>query len=326
MGADNDRMPSAVRYRTVDLAGLAVPLIDIQGASDGPLLTVLAGVHGCEYAAMAAVRAWARGLASRELRGRVRAVPVLNLPAFRARSPFVVPEDGKNLNRCFPGDPAGTLSERLADAVFRELITGSDAMVDAHSGDLVEALEPFTLYDTGPAGPAARDLATAYGLRYVVGLGPGPEVGLPGTTSAAAAAIGVPAIIAEAGGCGLVDQAAVRAHLTGLDGVLAVAGISGEPVPARSVTWPRYLDRSAWLRSSGAGWWEPAVRPGQDVAAGQPLGTVSTLDGARVLQSVTAPSAGVVLFLTTSPAVAADGLLLGLGTAGPGNPGGPDVP
>ena len=83
-----------------------------------PLLTVIAGVHGCEYVPMAAVREWTRGLEQRELRGRVRAVPVLNVTAFRARSPFVVPEDGKNLNRCFPGDPAGTLAERLAYAAF----------------------------------------------------------------------------------------------------------------------------------------------------------------------------------------------------------------
>ena len=48
-------------------------------------------MHGCEYAPMAALRIWARHLAARELRGRVVAIPVLNLAAFRARSPFVVP-------------------------------------------------------------------------------------------------------------------------------------------------------------------------------------------------------------------------------------------
>jgi len=91
--------------RSVELAGLDVPVLDIAGSGDGPLLTVLAGVHGCEYASMAGLRIWARSLAGRELSGRVLAVPVLNLPAFRARTPFVVPDDGKNLNRCFPGTP-----------------------------------------------------------------------------------------------------------------------------------------------------------------------------------------------------------------------------
>jgi hypothetical protein len=49
------------------------------------------------------------------------------------------------------------------------------------------------------------------------------------------------------------------------------------------------------------------------VAEGQLLGTVSTLDGSQVLQAITAPAPGVLIFVTSSPAVAADGLLLGLG-------------
>jgi uncharacterized protein len=92
-------------------------------------------VHGCDYASMVGVRRWVSGLAGRALRGTVKVVPIVNLPAFRARSLFVVPEDGKNLNRCFPGSPDGTLAERLAFAVFDQVITGSDALVDMHAGD-----------------------------------------------------------------------------------------------------------------------------------------------------------------------------------------------
>src|SRR3984957_10410542 len=168
-------MPAIVVRRTIELAGLAVPLIDVTGSADGPLLTVVSGVHGCEYASMEGVRRWTRSLEARELRGRVRAVPVLNTTAFAARTPFVVPEDGKNLNRCFPGDPAGTLADRLAYAAFTELITGSDAYIDAHCGDMVEALEPFALYESGAGEAAARNLALAYGLGYVIRQEAGPD-------------------------------------------------------------------------------------------------------------------------------------------------------
>src|SRR5215472_8755410 len=303
-------MPPTVLRRTLSLAGLDIPVVELTGAVDGPRLTVLAGVHGCEYAPMAAVRRWTKALAGRELRGSVRAVPVLNLPAFRARTPFLVPDDGKNLNRCFPGDPDGTLADRLAHAAFTQLIQGSDALIDVHAGDMVEALEPFALYDTGPAEARALELATAYGLGYVIRQEPGPDRAVGGTTSTAAAEIGIPAIIAEAGGCGLVEEAAVAAHVHGLDQVLAQLGMTHGPVAASA---PVRLGRFLWLRSVSEGWWEPAVRPGERVAEGQVLGTVSSLDGAEVLQSVTAPAAGVPMFITSSPAVAADGLLLGLG-------------
>jgi uncharacterized protein len=305
----------AVQRRTIELAGLAVPFVELTGAADGPTLTVIAGVHGCEYASMDGVRRWLRALESRALRGRVRAVPVLNVTAFAARSPFVVPEDGKNLNRSFPGDPDGTLAERLAYDAFTQLITGSDAYVDAHCGDLVEALEPFALYDEGPAEDRARQMATAYGLPYVIRQSAGTGPGINGMSCAAASAAGIPAITAEAGGCGLVEEDAVAAHVAGLNGVLAVLGMTDAPAPAEAPAAPTYLGRFIWPRCQKAGWWAPTVQAGDRVTQGQVVGTVTSLDGAVVQETITAPADGVLIFVTSSPAVADDGLLLGLGAA-----------
>jgi predicted deacylase len=240
------------------------------------------------------------------------------MPAFEARSPFVIPADGKNLNRHFPGDPAGSFTERFAYAAFTELIAGADAVVDAHCGDQPEALEPFTLYEAGPAEARAAEMAVAYGLGYVIRQEPGPDRAVGGTTSAAAAQVGIPAITAEAGGLGLVERAAVEMHVRGLNAVLARLGMIDEPGPttggaAAGTAAPTKLSRFIWLRCAQAGWWEPAVEPGESVAQGQVLGTVSTIDGAEVLQTIEAPTDGVPMFITSSPAVVADGLLLGLG-------------
>ncbi|HEY6495165.1 MAG TPA: succinylglutamate desuccinylase/aspartoacylase family protein [Trebonia sp.] len=303
-----------VERRTIELASLAVPFVEVTGSADGPTLTVIAGVHGCEYASMDGVRRWLRTLEGRELRGRVRAVPVLNVTAFASRTPFVVPEDGKNLNRSFPGSPDGTLAERLAHDAFTQLITGSDAYVDAHCGDMVEALQPFALYEEGTAEDLARDMAAAYGLPYVIRQAAGPDRAANGTSSSAAAAAGIPAITAEAGGCGLVEEHAVAMHVAGLDGVLGRLGMTKAEAgnPAGS---PTYLGRFIWPRCAEGGWWAPTVKAGDKVTQGQVIGTVSSLDGAVVKETVTAPADGVLIFVTSSPAVADDGLLLGLGAA-----------
>jgi predicted deacylase len=306
-------MASTVTRRTIGLAGLEVPLVEINGSEDGPLLTVISGVHGCEYASMDGVRRWTRSLETRDLRGRVRAVPVLNLPAFRNRTPFVVPDDGKNLNRCFPGNPDGTLADRLAYDAFTQLITGSDAYIDAHCGDMVEALEPFALYEAGPAEARAGEMATAYGLPYVIRQEKGPDRPVSGTSSSAASEIGVPAITAESGECGLVQEEAVARHVRGLDGVLALLGMADLPAGSAQPAAPTHLSRFVWMRCEHAGWWAPTVKPGDSVSAGQTIGTVSTLDGSQVLETITAPADGVPIFITSSPAVADDGLLLGLG-------------
>jgi uncharacterized protein len=307
-------MPASRTTKSLELAGLDVPVLEVTGARPGPSLTVIAGVHGCEYSSMAGLRSFVNGLDPERLAGRLTAVPVLNLPAFWTRTPFVVPEDGKNINRCFPGKSDGTLAERLADAAFRALIAPADALVDLHAGDQPEALEPFAIYDAGPREEDAKALALAFGARYAIRQEPGPDRAVGGTSSSAAAAAGIPAIIAEAGGCGLVTPDAVAQHRAGLARILAALGMLTEavPPPEHETT---LLGRFSWLYSHHAGWWAPIVEVGEAVQAGQVLGTISTIDGTEELEEIRADTAGVPIFITTSPAVLDEGLLLGLGAA-----------
>ena len=93
-----------------------------------------------------------------------------------------MPQDGKNLNRCFPGSHDGTFSDVLARHVFDELIAPSDVLLDLHGGDMVEALEPFSLYDESPVEEQARGLAIAFGLPYVVRSAPA-DAPISGTTT-----------------------------------------------------------------------------------------------------------------------------------------------
>jgi predicted deacylase len=112
-----------------------------------------------------------------------------------------------------------------------------------------------------------------------------------------------------------VERWAVDAHLRGLDAVLAQLGMA-TPVTGSgeaSVRQPTSLGRFLWLRCAAGGWWGPTVQAGDRVSEGQPLGTVTSLDGSVLQETITAPADGVIIFLTSSPAVADDGLLLGLG-------------
>ena len=292
------------------LGGLELPCFEARGAADGPHLCLIAGIHGGEYSSIAAAVRFMNELDTNALSGRITAVPIVSMTSFRARTAFVVPEDGKNLNRCFPGSAGGTFTEVLSHHVFGELIAPADVLIDLHGGDMVEALEPFTLYRESAVSEEAHALAVSFGFPYVVRLRlEGAPIG--GTTADAAAAAGIPAVIVEAGGCGLLEESAVRLHLDGLRRALAHLGMlprSGAPPPQGQ----QLVDRFLWLRSATDGWWEPSVRAGDAVASGGELGVVRNLYS-DVAEDVVAPEDGVVLFLTSSPAVDADGLLLGLG-------------
>ena len=288
---------------------LSIPYVNVVGeAGEGPHLTVIAGVHGTEYTSIAAARELLAELRPAQLSGTVTVAPLINLPAFWARTPFVVPLDGNNLNRSFPGDAAGSAAERIAVAVTEELIKGSDYVIDLHAGDLPEALEPFVFYDASPVERQARELALAYGLGHMVRQSSDGRT-VAGSTSAAAADLGIPSFTAESGECGILDADAVERHLRGLRNVLRqLRLLPGDPV---AFDHPVEHDGWIWMRTIDAGWWQPAVATGTLVADGDLLGTVSPIIGGTPTPII-APAAGVPLFITSSPAVCADGLLLGL--------------
>jgi predicted deacylase len=304
-----------VERRTLTLdalpgAPLEVPYATVTGrAGDGPRLSVVAGVHGAEYTGMAALLKLIGRIDADQLRGSLTVVPVLNQAAFWSRTAFVVPADGKNLNRCFPGDPGGSYTDVLAHGLFEAFIRPADVLLDLHAGDLPEALEPFCLYEESPVEDRARELALVYGTGHVVRQSRAART-VGGSTSAAAADIGVPAITAEIGANGICDEASVAGHLQGVHNVLAHLGMLPADV-AVPVTPPVEHDGWAWLRSPVQGFWQASVAVGAQVRTGDVLGVVLDPWGDE-LHRVSAPADGVPLFLTTSPAVLGDGLLLGL--------------
>jgi len=294
------------------LRGYQWPHVAVSGAADGPTVSIIAGIHGAEYPPLDAVMRFCRELDPALLRGRVVGVPIVNLPAFWERTPFVCPRDGKNLNRVFPGDPAGTFGDVLAHYMFERVIRRGDYLIDLHAGDLVEELAPFSLVRTtgnDVVDAAAADLATAFGLPYLV-VQPFDGGPIAGTTNGAAAAVGIPAVIAEAGGVGQLDSDAVALHLSGLRRVLQSLGmLAGEPEPRPA---PMRMREFVWLRAARGGFFRRRVAAGDTVTAGQTIGETVDLWG-EPCATTRSPVGGVALFVTTSPAIAENGLIVGVG-------------
>src|SRR6266576_6909046 len=97
-------------------------VMTVTGAKPGPTLFVNGGLHGGEYPAIEAVIRLGKKLDPQKISGTVILMPVLNLPAFRSRTPFVCPVDNVNPNRVFPGDPRGSYSEQMTHACINEFV------------------------------------------------------------------------------------------------------------------------------------------------------------------------------------------------------------
>jgi predicted deacylase len=113
-------------------ANLMIPITVVQNGK-GPTALVLGGNHGDEYQGQIATMKLARKLQSEMVSGRLILIPSLNMPAAKAAT-RLSPLDGKNLNRSFPGNPEGTMTEVIADYLTRVLFPMSEIVIDIHSG------------------------------------------------------------------------------------------------------------------------------------------------------------------------------------------------
>ena len=283
-----------------------IPICLIHGTKPGKTVLLTAGVHACEYPGAAAVMELCRELEPSQVSGRLILVPMLNVSSFYERLPFVVKEDGKNLNRMFPGDPQGSYSQQLAAQIRRELHAKADYLIDIHSGDAPELVMPFVYY---PA--LARPEVLAESQRMCRAMSVACRVASTSMvgTSGTAAAIGTPAILIERGGqsgCSPEDQAAYREDLLS---ILAELGCLERPVTGN----PRQMDitETAYYDAEANGCWHLLRQPGEEFQAGECLGLLTDFFG-TVLQEITAPWDGFVLYGTVALGVRAGDSLLAL--------------
>ncbi|MGE5579194.1 MAG: M14 family metallopeptidase [Bacillota bacterium] len=290
-----------------------VPVTLVNGISEGKRVAVTGGIHGAEYPGIEAACRLAAALDPQAVKGSVVVVHVANPPAFFARSIYIGPMDGKNLNRVFPGDASGTASDRIAHTLFNDVILGSDYYVDLHGGDMIEKLIPFTIF-CGDADPkvveTSKDMAAAYGIPYAVA-----SSGAGGTYGTTARA-GIPAILAEAGGMGILDEESVQMHLEGLESLLRYTGSidSGVRLSAKGASEKKvtFLGSFPWLRSDSRGILYLNVDVGDSVEKGEHVGVIKDYFG-NVLRELQAPATGIVLFRVTSPATNPTDPILAIG-------------
>ena len=281
--------------------GTRIPVSVVHGIRPGPVLALVAGTHGYEYTSIVALPRVLARLDPQRMTGSVILVHMANPTAFYGRRTYYSP-DGKNLNRVYPGKADGTLSERIAFLLTREVIDKSTHLADLHCGDGNESLRPYSYWQVSgnPAvDEASKQMVLAFGLDHVVVDRERPQDPAKSMyTSNTAVLRGKPALTAESGGMGLTDEASVAAQEAGALSLIAHLGIAD--LPRLRVRNPVWFDRSEVLRATATGLWYPAVEKMQTVAAGTLLGRVRDPFG-KELQEVRAPFAGEVLYVVGTP-------------------------
>ena len=286
---------------------ILLPVVTIGGGQEGPTLFVQAGLHGDEQTGIAICRSFLAsldGMDLAQLRGRIVVVPIANPPSHLSRSRGYLHEERRmvDLNRIFPGQAAGLISERIASALFEEFVRPSDFVIDLHSALDGCTIAPFVYVDPDDdeSGTLAirERIAWAFGTPFVYYKRRGTNLGtsnMSGGLHAQTDRIGKPELSAEMGQSQVVTREYVRMGVDGVHNVMHALEMSaGEPKPAPAQQ--RRFSQIHLLHANRGGGFVSTVTVGDMVEEGALLGAVSDVYG-QVIEEFRSPVTGFVLRL-----------------------------
>lgn len=300
----------------VDGASLGFPVLIANGARPGPVLLVDGGIHGDEQEGVLAACEFVRELDPGALSGAVVAVPVMNVAAFEAMSRGN-PRDthSHDMNRIYPGNPTGYLTDRVAAAHAAAAASVADLEITLHSGGNICYLAE-TIFTTAE-DPAGLELARAMGPDWTIVLDTPHPIGSP---MAVMTRRGKPAITVELGGSAATMPSRLRVNVETLKRALGNVCRHYGLLDGEAFFAPRlWRGRQSVVRAARSGILSPAAGLAEDslkqpIRAGQPLLRIHDLLG-RPLEDLNAPCDGVLFGFRTHPSTTAGDWTLFCGDA-----------
>ena len=285
-------------------AATSIPVAVIRGAKPGPVLALVSGAHGTEYASIIALEELIQSLDPAQVAGTVIVVPLVNIQSFEQKVPHVNPVDGKSMNRFYPGKADGTQTERASWLITKQVVERCDYLIDYHGGDLDESLRPYSYWPkTGNAKQDAttRDMVLAFGLDHIIVWSDRPkDPNASRYLDNTANTRGKPAIAVEAGYSGTVQPDDVHALVAGTLSVMRyLKMLPGSPAMVEHPVWFGKIDTVA---SEQPGIFYSLVQRGTHVEQGMKIGYVTDYFGKTIFEAH-APAAGVVLYICGVPSM-----------------------
>jgi N-alpha-acetyl-L-2,4-diaminobutyrate deacetylase len=247
--------------------------ITVAKNGEGPTILFTGANHGDEYEGPIALFDLAQSINADDLCGRVIIVPGMNYPAFRAGK-RTSPIDGGNMNRVFPGNAAGTLTEKIADYFQRTLLPMADYVVDFHSGGKTMEFLPFCcahVLDDKEQQASCIAAMKAFNAPHSMML---LELDAASMYDTAAENQGKVFIGTELAGGGSASAATIAIAKKGIRNILRHAGITQGELEVDDTINLDMPDQNCFVFSESDGLLELCVDLGTEVKAGDLLGRV----------------------------------------------------
>ena len=282
----------------------SIPFTVINGAKKGKVLALVAGVHGYEYPPILALYRVKKMIEPESLSGTLILIHIANLPAFQKRIIYYNPYDWKNLNRVFPGDLQGTISQRIAYVLKTEVIEKCDYLIDLHCGDGNEALIPYAYWmikGEGEIDEVTKKMLLAFGLKYIIiDKTRTKDLTHSKYLGNTAVLLSKPAITTESGYLGKTDEVSIGRNVKGILNVMKLFKmINEEP---EFITEPIWIEPYQVIYSNHDGLFYPLTKMGYYVAKGEKVGFITDYLGNKK-EEIRAPFSGIILYIINTPPI-----------------------
>lgn len=280
-----------------NIEGYSIPTTIINGEKEGKVIAISSGIHNCEYVGIQSAIELSQELKPENISGTVIIFHPVNYSGFFKKIPAVMPEDNKNLNRAFPGEKTGTISDKIAYHFSKFLYPQLDFFIDVHGGDLYERATAF-VYSPGIGDKetirfsheVAQYLSVPYRVRSSAKTG----------AYNSAAIQGVPSMLIERGGNGIWSNEEVQEYKKDILSILGYFNIidysSNKNLLQKEITTAKYIS------SEIDGFWYPTYKVGEKFKKGELLGDIKDCFG-NIITSYFAEFDGVILYGVFSLAV-----------------------
>ena len=286
---------------------IRIPIVLVNGKHAGKTLYLQAISDGNELNGIAVIHEILDHISPETLRGKLIIVPVVNVHAFHAKQAYS-PVDNVKMNRCFPGQPKGTSSQRIAHLLFEEAIRTADYCIDLHQGGVQPMIDEVRVRvgKKHECHSACMELASVFGISYIL-----DQKGPKGQLAQAAPDIGIPTIDPELGGTYGWDTNSIKKGVRGVLNVLKhYEFIDGTPeIPDKQIVVNKFIT----IVSNKGGFVYYKAKLYDQLQARQTVAEIHDVFG-NVTDVVRAPEAGVFWSHTIYPMVASGGIIGKIGT------------
>lgn len=288
---------------------ISIPVTLINGKEDGKTILITAGVHGCEYPGIQTAIELSREINEEEVAGNIIIIHPVNIEAFKHKTSAIVPTDGKNINREFPGDENGTISQKIAHFITHQCQSQADFYIDLHGGDLYELATDYVYYPgigDDEVVSLSKEIAAIIDTEYMV-----KSSARTGAYNFAAIN-GTPSILIERGGRGLWSKEEVIKYKKDIKTILNYLNVIADSNYENKKKNKVEITNAVYVDSEVDGCWYPNVLPGDTVNEGMIIGEIKDFFG-NTVKTYNAEINGVVLYMTMSLSISKNEPLIAYG-------------